>query len=655
MTAAGAAALTATGVYALLICFILRARVQVACVGTLSDRSCGEGKQHTGATERTNISDMAPAAARCEPALRFRGESVQAAFRAPSKPSTRRRPVEAGRDAAFEDLFPASDDTCKKVQEWLELDKGLRNVGKPPGSAFKIPALGREVLLATKPTSITREQFWWVMEQWIAGGESYIKSIWRTHELQEDDLTEADWEWARDFCPTRVFPRGRHAVQGQDSSGHAREPREGSESLEPGSVAAKATAAWGALVGWGWRCAEAAAKTGCLPVSPVMAPERALQPPPPAERRECMKARQILRRMDRKDVVTAPFVDEWVTIMPGHVATGETVGAGRDEGDDGSQTQHEGVSFTPILPKWVEDEAFRKPVMSYLPYNYPKSRRYAFYYIPGRQAQLRMTAHLFDDGSEEYLAKTADKMLSKLEKWGQCVTVGETGGQGVGTSYQKRVAHDGLVEEHAFRLEYQRMKKEHKHWAKQWPEKTDPQKFVFEETGIAAYLIALWATERFGGKHQTFVDLGCGNGFLTHLLTVQGHVGCGIDRQRRKIWDIYGGDTSARLQQEDIDPETCVYPGVDWVIGNHSDELTPWLPKIARRCGRNTRYFVIPCCFWDFTRRYTKKAHKQTRYETYLNFIRECGQREGFTVFTEALRIPSTKNMAQVGVLEGEG
>ena len=93
----------------------------------------------------------------------------------------------------------------------------------------------------------------------------------------------------------------------------------------------------------------------------------------------------------------------------------------------------------------------------------------------------------------------------------------------------------------------------------------------------------------------------------------------------------------------------CV-PGVDWVIGNHSDELTPWIPKIARRCGAHTRYLVIPCCFWDFTRRYTRKAAGQTRYETYLAFISECGKEEGFEVFTEALRIPSTKNMAQVGV-----
>jgi hypothetical protein len=36
-----------------------------------------------------------------------------------------------------------------------------------------------------------------------------------------------------------------------------------------------------------------------------------------------------------------------------------------------------------------------------------------------------------------------------------------------------------------------------------------------------------------------FVDLGCGNGFLTYLLIEEGHVGWGIDRQRRGIWGDY--------------------------------------------------------------------------------------------------------------------
>ena len=40
----------------------------------------------------------------------------------------------------------------------------------------------------------------------------------------------------------------------------------------------------------------------------------------------------------------------------------------------------------------------------------------------------------------------------------------------------------------------------------------------------------------FKSRSMTFVDLGCGNGFLTHLLTEEGHDGVGLDKFSRKIW-----------------------------------------------------------------------------------------------------------------------
>ena len=30
--------------------------------------------------------------------------------------------------------------------------------------------------------------------------------------------------------------------------------------------------------------------------------------------------------------------------------------------------------------------------------------------------------------------------------------------------------------------------------------------------------------------------------------------------------------------------DSNVFPNCDWLIGNHSDELTPWIPIIAARC-----------------------------------------------------------------------
>ena len=37
-------------------------------------------------------------------------------------------------------------------------------------------------------------------------------------------------------------------------------------------------------------------------------------------------------------------------------------------------------------------------------------------------------------------------------------------------------------------------------------------------------------------RKPTFIDLGCGNGLLTYLLTSEGYQGYGIDIAERKIW-----------------------------------------------------------------------------------------------------------------------
>lgn len=55
-----------------------------------------------------------------------------------------------------------------------------------------------------------------------------------------------------------------------------------------------------------------------------------------------------------------------------------------------------------------------------------------------------------------------------------------------------------------------------------------------------------------------FVDLGCGNGFLTYLLTSEGFNGCGIDLQKRDIWDKY--DVEVDLRQLTVDPSSLTFP-----------------------------------------------------------------------------------------------
>jgi tRNASer (uridine44-2'-O)-methyltransferase len=65
----------------------------------------------------------------------------------------------------------------------------------------------------------------------------------------------------------------------------------------------------------------------------------------------------------------------------------------------------------------------------------------------------------------------------------------------------------------------------------------------------------------------------------------------------------------------------CIVGGnkkiVDWIIGNHSDELTPWIPFMCSK-SINTRFFVLPCCMWDFQGKFTKNIKELGRYGTYL-------------------------------------
>ena len=123
-----------------------------------------------------------------------------------------------------------------------------------------------------------------------------------------------------------------------------------------------------------------------------------------------------------------------------------------------------------------------------------------------------------------------------------------------------------------------------------WTESSDPEKFVHEDIGIAAYLLELWRQQRQQedwppDKRQSFVDLGCGNGLLVFILSSEGHPGLGLDLRRRNIWDSFPASVELREQAVEAGLETA-WPGKDWLLGNHSDELTPWLPIMAARFER---------------------------------------------------------------------
>eukprot|EP01127_Copromyxa_protea_P021760 TRINITY_DN7577_c0_g1_i2.p2 TRINITY_DN7577_c0_g1~~TRINITY_DN7577_c0_g1_i2.p2 ORF type:complete len:191 (-),score=56.30 TRINITY_DN7577_c0_g1_i2:41-613(-) len=143
---------------------------------------------------------------------------------------------------------------------------------------------------------------------------------------------------------------------------------------------------------------------------------------------------------------------------------------------------------------------------------------------------------------------------------------------------------------------------------------------------------------------------------------MEGYSGYGIDLVERKIWKKY--PSGVELKEEAIMPDTSQYD-VDWILANHSDELTPWVPIIASRqkfrdaevqdsegnistkkVGQ--RFFVLPCCEWDFDHKFQKKV-ADSKFQAYLKYIEKIGEYSGFKVESESLRIPSTRNKAILG------
>ncbi|KAB5579426.1 hypothetical protein PHYPO_G00194940 [Pangasianodon hypophthalmus] len=231
------------------------------------------------------------------------------------------------------------------------------------------------------------------------------------------------------------------------------------------------------------------------------------------------------------------------------------------------------------------------------------------------------------------------ELLPKLARWAT---------ESKATEFKSTLS---LIPVEKYSILYQQLKNKYKEIVKVWPEVTDPEKFVFEDVAIATYLLVLWGEERAEKgitSKQSFVDLGCGNGLLVHILNNEGHPGKGIDIRKRKIWDMYGPNT--HLEEKAITPSAAfLFPETDWLIGNHSDELTPWIPVIAARSSYYCRYFVLPCCFFDFCGKYQRRQCKKSQYREYVDFINEVSVACGFQTDEDCLRIPSTKRVCLIG------
>lgn len=241
------------------------------------------------------------------------------------------------------------------------------------------------------------------------------------------------------------------------------------------------------------------------------------------------------------------------------------------------------------------------------------------------------------------LHRTGHHLLSTIHKHGQ----------GQLTGYTKRVHHDQMFSQQRVQNTYTELKQRHaQRLCDRWVEKTEPSKHVFEDLGIAAFLIELWkdmydaggelvdqdgdGPTKKRGAFPGFVDIGCGNGVLVDTLLREGYSGWGFDARRRKTWDTFDEPIRDQLREMILIPQPLfeiqhdstypifadggilsegvssgaattgkaagdlpawhngIFPLGTFIISNHADELTPWTPLLASISS--SPFLAIPCC-----------------------------------------------------------
>lgn len=96
--------------------------------------------------------------------------------------------------------------------------------------------------------------------------------------------------------------------------------------------------------------------------------------------------------------------------------------------------------------------------------------------------------------------------------------------------------------------------------------------------------------------------------------------------------------------------DSNLFPKVDWIIGNHSDELTPWIPVVAGRSSFKCNFFLLPCCAYNFDgTKYQRQNSSISQYSEYVHHIKNLCQECGFKTEMDRLKIPSTKRISLIG------
>jgi tRNASer (uridine44-2'-O)-methyltransferase len=117
---------------------------------------------------------------------------------------------------------------------------------------------------------------------------------------------------------------------------------------------------------------------------------------------------------------------------------------------------------------------------------------------------------------------------------------------------------------------------------------------------------------------------------------------------------LFHGEIDGVIRQDDI--QNGIFRDGEFLISNHSDELTPWTPLLAALTP-NSGFLAIPCCEHDFSgakvsgglAKVARSECIQGRYAVYCEWICQISRAMGWIVEKEMLRIPSTRNMGIIG------
>jgi tRNASer (uridine44-2'-O)-methyltransferase len=312
--------------------------------------------------------------------------------------------------------------------------------------------------------------------------------------------------------------------------------------------------------------------------------------------------------------------------------------------------------------------------MTNLPFYHPKTRGIAHLHQWDNTTRtgtisVHFLGGLEGDLKDAKLNRIAFHLLEILHKHGQGSVEG----------YVKRVNHDIVIPQARFQDRYGYLKSKYaRQLVESWAESTDPGKHVFEDLGIAAFLIELWTDLYKGSAFPGFVDIGCGNGLLVYLLTQEGYDGWGFDARARKSWANYTTPTKLSPSGKSLE-ERLLLPGIiptgrsengapqlnaanlhdglfkpgTFIVSNHADELTPWTPILGAMS--DCPFIMIPCCSHSLTGEKFRappprdKSKPKSTYASLVDWVSQIAEDCGWQPEVEMLRIPSTRNTGILG------